>query len=333
VFTRYTDEPWNQTPLKISAVRLGTGHGRHRQIAAFDIHHVAGARMRALHAAAGVYAEHVARQSTVLDGPAPNGVPPIDPSTLVTASGLGDPHGEVTAWVAATSVLSRRVVLVPAAAVWTFGGHNWNRGFVPTAAGTGAGASPAEALGGGLLSVLSYAAIRRAVLGTAEVVRVALDDVDSDAELTFLVRSARNLDVTVELLDLTGAAPAGYVLLARVLDDAGGGPQWAVGADTSWRGAARAALRDLLGGVQLGRQLPSDVVVDTGDPLVDDLEPGTLVGAGGLATRASGTMSWSALLDGLRESGHDALLVPTVPADLRAGGIITARVLLTAGSS
>ncbi|MZE79265.1 transcriptional activator protein, partial [Streptomyces sp. SID5475] len=59
VFRRYDDEELTQTPLKISRVEVALGHGVRREIAAFDVHHLAGARLRALYAAAEAYVEHV----------------------------------------------------------------------------------------------------------------------------------------------------------------------------------------------------------------------------------------------------------------------------------
>ncbi|NEC28160.1 hypothetical protein G3I20_16715, partial [Streptomyces sp. SID8111] len=59
VFTRYADEPVTQTPLKVGAVEVGLGAAGTRTVAAFDVQHTAGARLRALDAAAAVYAEHV----------------------------------------------------------------------------------------------------------------------------------------------------------------------------------------------------------------------------------------------------------------------------------
>uniref|UniRef100_UPI00117E5102 TOMM precursor leader peptide-binding protein n=1 Tax=Streptomyces viridosporus TaxID=67581 RepID=UPI00117E5102 len=67
VFTRYADEPVTQTPLKVGAVEIGLGAAGTRTVAAFDVHHTAGARLRALNAAAEVYAEHVVPASPAPD--------------------------------------------------------------------------------------------------------------------------------------------------------------------------------------------------------------------------------------------------------------------------
>ncbi|MGW5640992.1 TOMM precursor leader peptide-binding protein, partial [Streptomyces sp. NPDC003832] len=85
VFTRYDDEDITQTPLKLSVVALGLGHGRPRRVAAADVHHVAGARLRALHRAAESYAEHVVPGRPV---EAPDRAVRLAPSDLAIGTGI-----------------------------------------------------------------------------------------------------------------------------------------------------------------------------------------------------------------------------------------------------
>ncbi|MFE2597621.1 TOMM precursor leader peptide-binding protein [Streptomyces sp. NPDC059396] len=333
VFTRFADEPLTQIPLKATVLELGTGHGTSRRIAAFDVHHVAGARLRALNAAAEVYAEHVAPTTGVLTAHQLDAVRAevrsLEPAALTTAGPAPAAAERVAEWTLATSLLTKEQALVPAAAVRTFGRHNADRLFEPTRAGTGAGASAADAAADGLLSALAHDALTRALRG-GPVGRTPLKTLgegpDADAELTFLIRSAAVLDIGLELLDLGESDRSGvHVLLAR---GAGG---WAVGSETSWRSAASAAVRDLLGAVQLGRE-ETAAPFDTGDPLLRDLDATTLdaTDADGLPAAADReTTPWSEVLDRLRTAGRDALVVPTGSADLAAVGIRTARVLLT----
>ncbi|MFE7122725.1 TOMM precursor leader peptide-binding protein [Streptomyces sp. NPDC057617] len=333
VFTRFADEPLTQIPLKATVLELGTGHGTSRRVAAFDVHHVAGARLRALNAAAEVYAEHVAPTAGVLTGHQLEAVRAevrsLEPAALTTAGPAPAAAERVAEWTLATSLLTKEQALVPAAAVRTFGRHNADRLFEPTRAGTGAGASAADAAADGLLSALAHDALTRALRG-GPVGRTPLKTLgegpDADAELTFLIRSAAVLDIGLELLDLGESDRSGvHVLLAR---GAGG---WAVGSETSWRSAASAAVRDLLGAVQLGRE-ETAAPFDTGDPLLRDLDATTLdaTDADGLPAAADReTTPWSEVLDRLRTAGRDALVVPTGSADLAAVGIRTARVLLT----
>lgn len=336
VFTRYADEPLTQIPLKLSVVELGVGHAGPRAIAAFDVHHVAGARMRALDAAAVVYAEHVvparvvAAHAVPARGGADRAEGAVAAGSLTIASGL---PGTAAAWQQAVSLVTKEPALVPAAAVRPFGPHNGDRLFERTRAGAGAGPSPADAAAAGLLSALAHDALLRAVRGRAAA-PVVLTDETPDVELAFLVRSAERLGLDVELLDLGEGARSGVqVLLARA------GDRWAVGADLDRRAATAAALRDLLGSVQYERDTAaSGGPADTGDPLLRDLDPRTLTVSAGTgptnARPAAGNPApvcpgWSEVLDRLRAAGREAYVVPTGSADLASAGLHTARVLLT----
>ncbi|WP_254812382.1 TOMM precursor leader peptide-binding protein [Streptomyces cavourensis] len=337
VFGRYDDEELTQTPLKLSRVEVALGGGVRRRIAAFDVHHLAGARMRALYAAAEAYVEHVvplaeARQ----DGPR-QAVRTLGPADLTTGGGTG---AEPTAWAVATSLISKEPVRVPAAALRPFGPHNRDRAQSASRAGSGAGGSAAEAAGQGLLSALAHDALVRAVRGTTPVRPVAADG--DDPELVFLLKSAANLDIAVELLDLgEDGRTSAHVVLAREASspsasaheasDASAQGRWAVGAGLSRRTAAASALRDLLGQVQLAAEDPG-AVVDLGDPLLGDLAPAAVaVGGESVPVKAAET-TFDAVLDRLRATGRDALYVDTTPADLPAGSIATARVLVTVDS-
>ncbi|MGW2366853.1 TOMM precursor leader peptide-binding protein [Streptomyces sp. NPDC001667] len=336
VFHRFTDEPWTQTPLKVGTVTLPLGHGTDRQIAAFDLHTVAGARLTALDTAAGVYAEHVVPLSGVLTGGAVDaaraaGARVFAPAALTVASGLPAGAGDVPAWVRAGSLTGGGPALVPAGAVRTFGPYNSDRLHTPTSAGTGAGRTVSDATARGLLSALCHDALERAVRGAGGVTRIAGDVADGDPELTFLVSSARNLGVGYELLDLGETErSSAHVLLARAVLPRTGAWAWAVAGGTDPRRAAVAALRDLLGQEQLGRELAEhgDFPLDLGDPLLGDLAPEALAVEGDSAARPEAT-SYAAVLARLRAAGRDALVVPTGSADLLAGGISTVRVLLT----
>ncbi|MEU9941211.1 TOMM precursor leader peptide-binding protein [Streptomyces lavendulae] len=321
VFTRYADEGLTQIPLKLGVVELGIGHAGPRAVAAFDIHHVAGARMRALDAAALVYAEHVVPARGLTAGGWGDAV---TAARLTTASGI---PGEVSAYQRAVSLLTKEPALVPAGAVRPFGPHNADRLFERTRAGAGAGPSPADAAAAGLLSVLGHAALLRAVRGAAAV-PVALPDPQEgeDAELVFLVRSAERLGLEPELLDLGEGARSGVeVLLAR------SGEHWALGEGLDRRTAAVAALRELLGAVQYAADPAAGGPADTGDPLLRDLDPRALTvsDAAAVATAAPGT-SWEAVLERLGAGGRDAYVVATGAPELADAGIHTVRVLLTA---
>ncbi|MFI9627128.1 TOMM precursor leader peptide-binding protein [Streptomyces sp. NPDC052042] len=359
IFRRWDDEALTQTPLKISRVEVALGAGERRRIAAFDVHHLAGARMRALYAAATAYVEHVVPLGAAGDVVADR---VLGPDALTTGGGTG---ALPDTWTVATSLIGKEPVRVPAAAVRSFGAHNRERIHLATTAGAGAGADDREAAGTGLMSALAHDALLRALRGATEVRPVAADGkaegtgavagtsdgtgsgtsagdgtgaVDTrgsgaDPELVFLLKSAANLDLGVELLDLgEEERTSAHVVLVREAEGGNARGRWAVGAGLSRRAAACAALRDLLGQAQLAVEDPK-TPVDTGDPLVRDLAAASIAVTGGPVAVDGPTTTFGAVLDRLRLAGRDALYLPTTPADLAAGGISTARVLLTVGAA
>ncbi|GED83918.1 TOMM precursor leader peptide-binding protein [Streptomyces sp. 6-11-2] len=332
VFTRYADEPVTQTPLKVGAVEIGLGAAGTRTVAAFDVHHTAGARLRALNAAAEVYAEHVVPTFPAPTGTSgsghPDALPKVDPDALTTATGAGgDP---VASWALATSLLTKEQTLVPAGAVRPFGPDNQDRRFEPSRAGAGAGDGLPEAAAAGLLSALAHDALQRSVRGTGRTAMISPAEFAEDPEATFLLRSAGHLELDVEVLDLGEADRTGVsVVLARTRPTESDEPcRWATGAALERAAAATDALRDLLGTVQLAAEGVLGTS-DTGDPLLADLDAALIpVTAQDDATDRS-AVTWTDVLERLAAAGRDALVVPTHAADLPAAGIHTVRVLLT----
>ncbi|MFE0202946.1 TOMM precursor leader peptide-binding protein [Streptomyces sp. NPDC058985] len=320
VFTGYDDEDITQTPLKLSVVELGLGHGHTRRIGAADVHHVAGARLRALHRAAETYAEHtVPHRRTGAPEPSVR----LAPAGFGTWTGIGDAQADVRGWVAATSLLTKERFLVPEGAVRPFGAGNRDRLFEATRAGMSAGASATDAAAQGMLSALAYDALQRAIRGSG-VPGVAVP-ADADPELTFLLSSAANLGVETELLDLGERERSGVaVVLAR------SGARWAVAAELSYPAAAAAALRDLVGEVQLEQQGLAQGT-SYGDPLLSDFDPRALAVTGTVTVTAGATEapSWTDVLRRLGEQRRDALVTPTGSADLERAGVHVVRVLLT----
>ncbi|MEU8762901.1 TOMM precursor leader peptide-binding protein [Streptomyces sp. NPDC048659] len=325
VFTSYADEPVTQTPLKVGAVVLGHGPGGGRTITAFDVHHTAGARLRALNAAAVVHAEHTV-PAAVFAEPL-DALPAVAPDDLTLASGTGRTGGAI-AWTAATSLLTKELVRVPAGAVRPFGPDNAARRFEPTRAGAGAGSDLPEAAAAGLLSALAHDALRRAVSGAGAIAQIAPDAFGTDPETTFLLRSAALLGLTVELLDLGERDRSGAsVVLARTPADGTAPGRWAVGAALDLTSAAVDAVRDLLGEVQLAGE---ELAMDGGDPLLRDLVPALVpVTVDGPAPSPGAPVDWAHVLERLAAAGRDAFVVPTHAADLPTAGIHTVRVLLT----
>lgn len=321
VFTRYRDEELTQTPLKVTRVEVPLGTAGTRLLAAFDVHHLAGARQRALRTAATLYEEHLVPIRPA--GELPPGTRRLAPDRLVADGGTGVPAEAVDSWALVTSLLTKDELAVPMAALRPSGPPNRDRLVLPGAWGVGAGESRGEAAGHALLSALAHEALLRAVAGTAPARALPVGD---DPEWVFLERSAETLDVGVELLDLGEDGRSGVrVALAR--EAAGGAGRWAVGAALTRAGAAVAALRDLLGQAQLRAETGD--APDVGDSPLSELAPGA-VPLTGTVTEADGApATFPGVLEALRAAGRDALWRDTTPADLRAAGLHTARVLLT----
>ena len=327
-FRRYDDEVWAQTPLKVSAVELATGPGARRTVAAFDVHHVAGARLRALCRAAEVYAEHVVPLPEVLTGAELDAArgkwPSADAGRLASASGLDVP--DVAAWCAATSLLDGRTVLVPAAALRPFGPYNHDRVVEPTSAGTGAGRTWGEAAARAVTTAWAHLMLREVLHGRLPVTSLdpAALAAAGDAEITFLTRSADGLGLPLDVLDLGGSPAAGLpVVLAR------SGERWALGCALSRRDAVRDAVRDLLGAAQLAAELRPPAPLDTGDPLLADFAPGTLVPDGTTQPALDTGTTWADVAREVRAQGCDALAARVTAPDLAAGRLYVTRVLLT----
>ncbi|MGJ3558321.1 TOMM precursor leader peptide-binding protein [Streptomyces sp. INA 01156] len=269
VFTRYADEPVTQTPLKVGAVEVPLGAAGTRTVVAFDVQHTAGARLRALDAAAEVYAEHVVPASPAPDDTSgADALPRVNPDALTTATGAGairsppgpgrvaaDQGTDAGAWRGAALRAGQPGPSVRAVPC------RGQRGRRPAG---GRGGRPAV-----------RARPRRAAASRA---RGRADRGDppavfaDDVEATFLLRSAGHLGLDVELLDLGEADRTGVsVVLARSLAEGGGAGRWTTGSALDRTAAATDALRDLLGTVQLAAEGMLGAP-DTGDPLLADLD-------------------------------------------------------------
>lgn len=319
VFHEFTDEPWTQSPLKVSTVRFPTGPGVFREVAAFDLHNLANARLAALCTAAAAYVEAV----VPLPAAAPITAPVVAAESLATFSGLT--AGAVPAQaVAASSLTGGGEVALPGAAVRTRSDANHALRFVPTTAGTGAGLTPEQATANAALSALTYTAVDTLLRGGTATL-VDLTGADSP-ELTFLTRSAANVGATVELLDLSPADPRrAPVLLARATVAGQDEPVWAVSGQLRWLDAAIAALRDVVGQAQVRLERAGDV--DQGDPLVPGLDPATIAPTGRGPARTDAATTWDAVTEALREAGEDLLAVAVPVPDLESGGIHVVKVL------
>lgn len=93
------------------------------------------------------------------------------------------------------------------------------------------------------------------------------------------------------------------------------------------------AVRDLLGIVQLGRDLGEGERVDPGEAPLRALDPATLVAGGALVSELGGRREWAEVLELVRAAGRDLLLARAGAADLRAGQIEVVKALVVGGTS
>ncbi|MFC7470288.1 hypothetical protein ACFQVA_26050 [Actinomadura keratinilytica] len=136
VFTRFDDDDLTQTPLKVSRVELALPDGTVRAVTAADIHHLAGARTRALHRAAVLYVDHTV---PAVDAGEEHGAP-VDPAALATFGGTD--ATPAAAWTPALSLRTGEPYRVPVSAARPFGPHNRLRTHLAATAGAGPGVRP-----------------------------------------------------------------------------------------------------------------------------------------------------------------------------------------------
>ncbi len=339
IISAFADGSLAQSPLKVARLRIGLTGGTGRDITAFDLHTAAAARARALDAVAVTYAEAMATTSGAIRGAGHdhngNGakLALVADAALLTWTGLS-PAGQAgdvgPGWLPAVSLATGETRYVPPAAVFPWSGLNARGRFERTGAGTGAGRTSAEARQAGLLSAVCYLALRDAMTGTGTARRVEPAALGADPETGFLLSAAETAGQPATLLRLAAPGPV-QVMLALAPGE--GRPAWAVGAALAGPTAAVAALRDLVGALQLraGQLAP-----DLGPGLLPDFDPRTLLAAPDdrpdpepAAPAPVGPAADPELAECLLASGYEALAVDTTPPDLAGTGLFaTARVLL-----
>lgn len=346
LLSSFDDAALDQSPLKVSRVRLGAQAGsdvRTRLITAFDLHYVPVARRSAVRAALLAYVGQVASVRNAVTGSTelPHTVAPAD---LSVSTGLAIEGRETLPWLPSTSLVSGEQRLVPAAAVHPFSGLNADSWFERSGAGAGAGASLGEAVRAGLSSAIAFEALRAAVSGRSEPRPVVCGDPETGSELEFLLRTCGNLSLRPEVLELSPWRNAGIVL-ARAADSAER-PLWTVQAALSRQDALVGALRDLAGLVQL-RHLAKIEDVDLGEPLLPGFDARAVPASGepvpattdGSPSDPTGPIDrtdpdvpsdLAALVAELAGEGRDVLVVDTTTPELRSqAAVVTCRVLLT----
>lgn len=327
VFSRFVDDPLEQAPLKTARLRLPGRRGP-REVTAFDVHTVMGARLAAYRVAVRDHAARHADLAAAVTASAAElrerGEEPV-PWSELTPTGAPADERRRTRWLTATVLDGTGSVRVPAALALPTSGFNAEGWAEPTVAGAAAGGSLDEVADRGLADALAYRALIEALRGRAEVRPVSEEDLVGDDDTAFVVKAAHRFGRRLSVYTLTGAEPAHAVLAVAEPPD-GGDRDWALAGGYDPVATRLAAVRDAVGRVQV-RHFES-AVADLGDPVLRDFDPAVLtVGATPAAAAATPT-DRAAVLAALAQRGMSALLVETTTRDVRATGAFRSGVVL-----
>ncbi|MFI7523566.1 TOMM precursor leader peptide-binding protein [Micromonospora globbae] len=353
VFTRFVDDPLEQAPLKTARLRLPGRRGP-RELTAFDVHTVMGARLAAYRVAVRDHALRYADPDTGVVATAAQladrGEHPVPWTELDTATGAVayDPDRPLR-WLPATVLGGTGTVWVPAGAALPTSAADGEGLTEPTVAGAVAADSLDDVIDQGLADALGYRALTAALRGASGLVRLADEELTGDDDTAFVLKAAHRFGRQVAAYVLPGAAPA-YAVLAVTEEPDGGRRDWRLAASFDPVTARLAALRDLVGLIQVRHF--ENTEPDLGAPVLADLDPVVLTataaepsaaapsGAGspaaeppgaepyGAAPAAGGRTDRAAVLAALARRGTSALLVETTTRDVRATGAFRSGVVL-----
>ncbi|MEV6813978.1 TOMM precursor leader peptide-binding protein [Micromonospora sp. NPDC051296] len=331
VFTRFVDDPLEQAPLKTARLRLPSRRGP-REVSAFDVHTVMGARLAAYRVAVRDHAGRYADPSGAVTASAAElrdrGEHPVPWAQLDTAVGgpSGDPRRR---WLPATVLGREEQVWVPAALALPSIGRGADDWVEPTVAGAAVAATIDGVIDQGLADALAYHALTSAIRGRSGRRVVSEEELVRDDDTAFVVKAAHRFGRRLSVLSLAGAEPAHAVLAVAELPG-GGDRQWALAGGFDPVATRLAAALNAVGRVQVRHFEGIDA--DLGDPVLRDFDPATLT-AGVTTTDAAradapaGT-DRAAVLAALAERSISALLVETTTRDVRASGAFRSGVVL-----
>ncbi|WP_433528004.1 TOMM precursor leader peptide-binding protein [Micromonospora sp. CA-263727] len=329
VFTRFVDDPLEQAPLKTARLRLPGRRGP-REVSAFDVHTVMGARLAAYRVAirdhAGRYADPPGAVSASAAELRDRGEHPVPWTQLDTAVG-GPPDDPRRRWLPATVLGREERLWVPAALALPASGRSAEDWVEPTVAGAAVAATLDGVIDRGLADALAYHALTGAIRGRSGLRVVSEEELVHDEETAFVVKAAHRLGCRLTVLALAGAAPAHAMLAVTELP--GGDRRWALAGGFDPVATRLAAALDAVGRVQVRHFEGIDA--DLGDPVLRDFDPATLT-AGDAATAdphaAPAGTDRAAVLAALAERSISALLVETTTRDIRASGAFRSGVVL-----
>ncbi|OKI66837.1 TOMM precursor leader peptide-binding protein [Micromonospora sp. CB01531] len=327
VFTRFVDDPLEQAPLKTARLRLPGRRGP-REVSAFDVHTVMGARLAAYRAAVRDHAARYADPAAAITASAAElrerGEHPVPWTDLATAT-VVPPDDRPVRWLPAVVLGRAESVWVPAALALptsVFNAEGW-------AESTVAGAAAAGTLDGvidqGLADALAYRALTAALRGRGGPRVVNEEDLVGDDDTAFVVKAAHRFGRRLSVFALAGADPA-YAVLAVAESPDGGARDWALAGGFDPVATRLAAVRDAVGRVQVRHF--EDAAADLGDPVLRDFDPAALTAGATPAGPAGPATDRAAVLAALDEQEMSALLIETTTRDVRATGAFRSGVVL-----
>lgn len=315
----FEDDHWTQSPLKLTSASYRPDRGVEHRIVVADIDHVAAARLALLRQVA---VRHSATAATQ---------PGLVPDT-------GDTIGADRLWIAQDEPQFAGQDAVQARLL-----HDGSALRLPTQAvrapsstaqhriGSGAGTDLPEALARATADAVAHAALLEAMrggaLGTLDLEELAQGGGREAAQLTFLLQVAHLMQVHVEALLLPAPGHAAGAVLVRV---PGTAQQWAVAADVNVAKAARTALCELLGDLQIDAQDEPEATTRDRRRPIDQFDARTLISPGPAPT-PSGNSRWSEVVAAMAEQGVLCAGVRTTTGDLLTAGMETATVVLVRG--
>lgn len=246
-----------------------------------------------------------------------SGIPSLPPETRVE-------------WLPAYSLVERSYRSIPAAAVYPYSALNQSGVFERNGVGVAAGLTFRDAFTTGMITALGHQHLRELMCGHGAVVVLdpqALESPDSDADLTYLLKSARRFERPFMLLEVVSGSPLRLVI--AYTSDSEAAQIVTVGAGLSGPAAAKKALLDFVGGLQL---LQNEGSTPTPG---GDLFPGFSPRADFTRATPQASRFWEPeatpqdVEDYLRAYGYDALFVNITPRDIwETRAVISGKVLL-----
>ena len=338
VFTSFADDDLLQLPLKTSRLVGGSAATPLRgniDVRVFNVESTLDARREVLFEGIKQYAQALPDARQMLFASAnemrERGREIVVAQELCGASGIASLSPETRVeWLPTYSLFERSYRFVPAAAVYPFSALNRFGVFERNGAGVAAGLTFKDAFSAGIITALAHQHLRELMRGQAPVVVLdprTLESSGGDADLFYLFKSAGRFERPFTLLEVAAGSPLRLVIAHT--SDSEAAQIIVVGAGLSGPAAAKKALLDFVGGLQLlqneGRTpAPGGDVFPSFSPRAD-------------FTRANAQASYfwepEATLqdveDYLRTHGYDALFINTTPRDIwETRAIISGRVLL-----